>query len=224
MSVLDLIQSGQAFTNPLAGPINTVKFAVNNVLTHASFSQLDPFQQMNMTTAVQNLDSQLQQFLTHTNQMSGVDLSGPRNFLSMSQIATSARTALGSDSCDSLNNVFGAITQALQFANAFFQLVTLIQTYLENPQLLADQVIQSINFQVQEITTQIQRDVAAFTQTQIVALQNALAQGITGLVGDPCVGAVFSQIATDQMRGVVNQKVSEQTSKLSSLQIPTSFS
>lgn len=224
MSFTSLITSGGAFSNPYASHISSLNlvvsvsgltnpsspFYINAIADAFSANPLTTFTPSKVTTITNTFTTMLEQvtnFASHTDKLSGVDISGDIGLGNMAQIMTVARAVSGESSCTEFNKAFGAIANASIIIALIAELISKIQNFLENPEEIVDELLDKLEGMANQLVSQIASDLQAFAQGKLLAIANALSSAITGLISDPCFSAVINQIATDEMKNQIQSQI-----------------
>jgi len=199
-----LISGGKAFKNPMTGSISslTSKIDLLQLDNPASpiYAELTPTQITEITTAFENIKTQMVDFQSHTDTLSGVNMGGDKGMAQMAQIMSVARVASGQQTCSEFNKAFGSIMNAAEIAAEIAALLLLIQQLIENPEAVIEELKNRLNAMTQRMADQIAADLQAFAQAQATALANAVGEAIVGLLGDNCFANVLGAVATDEMK------------------------
>lgn len=217
-----IISSGKAFNNPYSSIILNIKSIMNtsglknssspfyiqaqiDALLAKPLTTFTPSKVSDIANSFQNIEEKLDDLLSHTDNLSGVNLAGDMGLGNMAQIMTVARAVSGESSCSEFNKAFGAIMQSAAIIAAITSLIDKIIEFLEDPEAIADELLNKLSSIANQIVDQIQADLEAFARGQALAIANALSSAIAGLISDPCFSGVLETIMTDEMKKKVEE-------------------
>lgn len=235
-ALTSIISSGEAFTNPLTPHIASAKsmFSMNGLtdenspfysLTRAAAFAQDPLTEYDgaktalAATTFGSMESELDNLLAHTDRLSGVNMAGEGGLGNMAQIMGVARTVAGESSCDSFNSAFGAIAKAAAIISKILEIIQKIKDFLADPFALINNMIAALQGMAQDMINQIASDLLAFAEGKLLAIANALASALTGLIGDPCFAGIMKTVMTDKMSAEIDKIKKPEIPQLPRLQI-----
>ena len=153
--------------------------------------------------ATDNLLTTFNRFRTHTDSLSGVNLStglNGANFATISSIASVVQKYRNDGSiCQIINNAFGAILKANEYITAIQNLYGQLQNILTIP----TQISSRINELRTLIESQIEEDLIAFASAQIDALRLSVASTISSLIGNDCIAEVLTVVGSQELKNVI---------------------
>lgn len=226
MSILEQVKSGTGLFNPLSvlsGPIGvlsgfTLQGLQDSAILQAQIKDIDPpnpVDVQNMFNKITMAKDNLSQMLTHSNKISGVDLSGAGTLATIAKTMSSARTATGQSSCQSVLDAFGSITDAAAIINEVAGIMKLVEMLTNDIDLVIANLPSALEALANRIAQRIIADQAALANAQLELAQNMIASSLAGLFDDECAGAVLAGVMTQEMKNAVE----EERKKLMSKQI-----
>jgi hypothetical protein len=219
------VKSGAAFNNPLS-KIDTSK------LTLPSFSELKT--EAKKQAALYGLDTpsddkiiaaqesvtkaynSTMEMIGHGDRISGVNIHGDSNLITIAKTMQSAKDINGELACDTVMSAFGSIAKAAEMINEVTELGNNIKSFLENIPAQIDALPAAAAALAVKVSDQVLDDVNTFAQAKITVTQFAIAANLPNLFGDPCLGAIMGAVASDNLKREVNKNIEETKKKVSS--------
>lgn len=247
--IFSLVQSGTAFSNPVAGAATAATAALTAIPDAATLYTLAQSQpgggsitmpQINgAVTAINQAIAAINNFRSHTDKLSGIDTSQGTTLGAIAQAMAAQRTISEDSLCSTFLGAFGAIVNAAQFIALLGAIARDADNFMDNIPGYINTFIQQLTQVVANITDQITADVNMFLAAQTFLIQHALAAAINSLIDDECFSEVLGAIATQplknkvfeiqkenerkrqQIRGKINETVANTQGKvLSGVKIP----
>lgn len=218
--ILSVIKTGAGFVNPIAKGIDsTIKSFVMPTL--AELENLSNAQsiilgvaapataQLNtVLTSITNAYNSMQNLLDHTDRLSGINLSGNGSLATIAKTMQLAKKSSGESSCSSVLSAFGSIQKASELVSSTISTIDNIENFLEDIPNKIDGIVSDMENYANDVVHQIESDVEALAQAQLNLVQEAIANNLTSLFDDECVGQVLSSVMTQPMKNEVT-KVSD---------------
>lgn len=132
--------------------------------------------------------------ITHTNTLSGVDLSTNTNLAIIARTVNAARKIGADNSCSMIHLSFGSLQKSSELITDTQNVISKINETLNNLVQDLSQKVADITSYATKIVSQIASDVTAFVTAQQTIIQHSLAVSLVGLYDDPCLTAVMDQI------------------------------
>lgn len=211
-SILEQIKNN-GFVNPYFrdisvayGTISMPTEAELKALTDSQFAlagQTPPstLQVQNAYNQIVDAYNQIASMTSHTNRLSGIDLTGNGTLATIAKTMGAAKIINGENVCSTVIGAFGSLAKVNE-------LVGDTQVAIQK---IKDSVTDTVNNLLQntsaltafatKLSTQIASDGAALVAGQLVVAQNAIASSLVDLIDDECLGDIF--------RNVMNQKLTE---------------
>lgn len=164
--------------------------------------------------AIVNTYNKIGEFLGHTDRISGVDLTGNTTLATIAKTMGSARNANGELSCSSVLAAFGAIAKAAEFIKKIEQFIQTVDEFKED---IANKIIETVVTLASiatELVQQVANDVAAYAAAQLRLAEEFVANSIASLVQDECMGAILTNVMTQEMKNVVNTQIDKTATEL----------
>lgn len=156
-------------------------------------------------TSALNAVNSINSLLGHTNKLSGVDLTGNGTLATIAKTANAARSINGEKSCSSVLQAFGALHKATEFINDTLATINMIQSMLLDIPRQSALFPSVVAGYIAKVAEQITSDTAALAQAQMDIVQQSLAQHITTMLDDECLGDIAGAIMTQPMRNEVEK-------------------
>lgn len=208
-ALFSTIASGNAFKNPFDSGFSSLKSQVEMLdLTNPAspiLADLTPSQITSITQSFSDMMENMDGFMNHTDNMSGVNLNADIGFSKVSQVMSVARVASGQQTCSEFNKAFGSIMKAAEIINQARDLEKQIERLLTHPEEAVAEIIARANALKQRMADQMAADILAFEQGMATALANAVSESIVSLLGDGCFANVVGAVATDEMMKKINE-------------------
>ena len=221
--ILTQVRSG-GFVNPLSLQMNLglTSFMPKSVdeLTALATDQAaltglaipDSGQLQRAVASINNALLSTQSMLGHSNKLSGVDMSSDV-FHVVAKTVNAAKTITGEKSCDNVLAAFGTLQNATAILADTVATIKSMESFLKNIPGMITQIPSILESYSNMLTKQVIADVAVLSQARLVLMQNAVAQSLVALIGDPCVGAVLAGVMTEPLKFEVAKAASEILSK-----------
>lgn len=156
-------------------------------------------------TSALNAVNSINSLLGHTDKLSGVDLTGNGTLATIAKTANAARSINGDKSCSTVLSAFGALHKATELINDTLATINMIQSMLLDIPRQAALIPTQVAGYIAKVADQITADVEALAQAQLDVVQQSLAQHITGMLDDECLGTIAGAVMTQPMRNEVEK-------------------
>lgn len=219
--ISDLISSNAAFTNPLRPSITLINASVTSLQTLVNsigFDTLFPsppnplynpavgIHASQILIAIDNLNTTLGRFSSHTDNLSGISLSNGlqgANFATITTIVSTVDKYKNDGSvCEVVFGAFGAILKANEFITAINNLIGQIGNILTIP----GQIASNLDFLQQLLEEQIESDLIAFANAQIDLLQLSAAAALSSLINNDCIAEILTKVGSQELKTVIATK------------------
>jgi hypothetical protein len=165
-------------------------------------------------TAIVSAYNKISELLGHTDRLSGVNLTGNTTLATIAKTMGSARNANGDLSCDSVLGAFGALTKINEFTNKINEYIQKVEEFKQNVAGKITETVVIATALVASITEQIANDVGAYAAAQLRLAEEFVANSITSLVQDECMGAILTNVMTQEMKNVVNTQIEKTATEI----------
>lgn len=214
--VLNSIRSG-GFQNPISNAVQSRLNAIHipsvtemtGLATAQSAISGVPVPSAGIIEAAQtsaiNAVNSINNLLGHTNKLSGVDLTGNGTLATIAKTANAARSINGDKSCSTVLQAFGALHKATEYINDTLATINMIESLLLDIPRQAALIPTLVAGYIAKVADQIVADTQALAQAQLDVVQQSLAQHITSMLDDECLGSIASAVMTQPMRNEVDK-------------------
>jgi len=208
--ILDQIKSGSAFTNPLASlssaadKLSTYDVASLTAIANSQDIVPNAVDIQNLVNKITLAKDNLSLMVGHSNKISGVDLTGTGNLATIAKTMAAARTANGSNSCQTVIDAFGSIADAASIVNEVAEVMKLVDMIENNFSQAMSSLPSSLETIANRLAQQMIADKAALANAQLELAQHAIATTISGIMKDECAAAVMSGVMTQTMKNAIN--------------------
>jgi hypothetical protein len=217
MSIIDQVKAGTGLINPLSmlsGPITildgfTLQGLQAAAIAQAQIKDIDPPNPVdiqNMFNKITMAKDSLSQMLSHSNKISGVDLSGNGTFASIAKTMSAARSVTGELSCQSVLDAFGAVTDAAAIINEVTSVMKLVEMLVNDIDLAIQNLPSALESLANRMLQQIVADQAALANAKIELAQNMIASSLSSLFDDECAGAVLAGVMSQEMKNSIEEE------------------
>lgn len=246
--IAQVIRDGNAFTNPMSEHINafnakasaidpdSIATKGNSLLSRlGSLEEIDPVQISNLQTSIGHAAVSFEKYKNHTDQLSGLDLSGEKNFASVFEITRIAQDSLRDCSesesveLNPFNKVFGSILNKDKIASfinehvesfnsakeffddedaAFAQLMTDYNNMQDRVDFIRgriDAIKEGVDQAKAVAETNQTNDEVAYEEAKQEVLTQVMTEQLGGLVGDSCANRVVNMIKTPYLTDAINK-------------------
>lgn len=158
--------------------------------------------------------NKVNEFLGHTDRISGVDLTGNTTLATIAKTVGAARNVNGELSCSSVLAAFGALTKADEYIQKINEFIQKVEEFKAN---VAGRIVETVLTAVGLVAVlveQIANDVGAFAAAQLRLAEEFVANSIASLVEDECMSAILTNVMTQEMKNVVNKQIDESAAQL----------
>lgn len=218
-AIYDAITDGSAFVNPCAEANQEATsrcdvFLANNtaaslyasaVSQGGGSSSVPESYYQQIIDSIGLLRTALEQFLAHTNALSGLTFVGDFNLANVMRTMIASRGVDGFGGCSLLGKAFGAIANAQEFIDSMFDLSRRIDSFFSDLQGNAAEFQSFAATFKDRLLNRIADDLAAFAEAQLGLLRDALARGISDLFDDECFGEIFTAISTPKITSATSR-------------------
>lgn len=208
--VRDVIVRNKAFINPYTGTLSSISSSLSRA--REVVMGADPLSDVGINastilSSITSLENTVGRYLTHTNNMSGVGLTNGftgANFATISQVVSTVQKYSNDGGiCEVVYGVFGAIVKASMIIRQIENVIGQLNNLLNSVSTIASKLLLLQNL----LESQIEQDLLAFANAQILALQNAAANAIANLTGSPCIGDVIGIVGSAELKKIVNPAI-----------------
>ena len=151
-------------------------------------------------TAIIAAQSQASYYSTHVSGISGVNLIGEPNFVTMAKIAQAAHDINGEKDYTSEWKIFGGIMNSASVTKATTDFAALTSAFLTNIPLYAATMPTKASTFTSLLSTQIATDNDAYSKAKLTVAQFSSAANLVSLYDDPGINPVLMTIMTDQLK------------------------
>lgn len=210
-NIASIIQSNQAFANPydlVLGQVNNKIASVKSIVQSATIGSPIYTNAAQILSSIDSIETVLENFGIHTNNLSGVSLSNGlngANFATISTIVSTVQKYENDAVCGLVNDVFGAIVKFGQIANAINTLIRQLDELDSFPERIANY----LDILRNQLFNQIEQDLINFTTAQLKALQYASAAALNELINNPCISEIISVVGTQQLKRVLIPRIQQ---------------
>jgi hypothetical protein len=221
--IYGLINTQQAFVNPVAPSINLFTGGLTSILTQFTRWEtfVDPtppgFILTDFTAFKTNINTNLipanNNFALHTNRLSGVTDSTASNVPNLRSIMSVGVSSLALEQqlnnqignpCGKLLTAFGSLFLGPDLYNELISYYNTILALIKAGDLLPAQITGDINSQVNQINSLISNDGAYFDSLVNDLLRASLAQSLGSFMYDPCGRFLLEDvISSDKLREIL---------------------
>lgn len=210
--VRDVIVRNKAFINPYTGTLSSISSSLSRA--RELVMGADPLSDVGINastilSSITSLENTVGRYLTHTNNMSGVGLTNGftgANFATISQVVSTVQKYSNDGGiCEVVYGVFGAIVKASMIIRQIENVIGQLNNLLNSVSTIASKLLLLQNL----LESQIEQDLLAFSNAQILALQNAAANAIANLTGSPCIGDVIGIVGSAELKKVINPPITQ---------------
>lgn len=189
---------GNSYDSASLFSLATSQYASNPIGSIPSESEFDTF-----FTYVNNLKNTIQQLKAHTDIFSGVNLAVDKNIVYMAKVVIDSRRNKGFEGCGITGKLFGAINKAQEYLNEFQSLLSDFSKFLDHIPSSFAQLKQKLIDIAANILFQIQQDLATLAEIELRSFQKQIANAITQLFDDECLGDIVTTITTPKIQEAV---------------------
>ena len=209
--ILDLLQAGTALKNPHSAMISSITSLTGSIESNLQNAPgWEPADITEFMTHASNIPTTMSSFLSHTNKLSGVDISSGYNMSNIFSIAKTAKGILKAPGCDSILNMFKSLTGGAVLLYALYEFLTHLDKYLPAAAILL------LNGYLNDIEQMILHDLNAYANALQLAILNGISDGLLGLLGDNCFAGIVGAIATDKLKSRLIGEISSGRAKANS--------
>jgi hypothetical protein len=223
-NILNSIRS-DGFTNPIANAISTTvgAFQIPSVselqvlaTNQAAVSGL-PIPPSGEVVAAQaaivNTINTINTLIGHSDRVSGVDLSGDGTLATIAKTMGAARKINGDQSCSTVIAAFGAIAKAQEYVDEINEAFQKIEDFKQDVIGKIASTTAALGNLSTKIANQIISDTTALVNAQLQIAEAALANSVTELAQDECMGAIMSSVMSQGLKNEVNKVIAEESLK-----------
>jgi hypothetical protein len=149
--------------------------------------------------AIQTASNSVQNLLSHTNKLSGVDISSDVLTV-IAKTMNSAKTVTGEKSCANVLAAFGSLQNMAAIVTDTVGVMKLVDQFLLDIPGQIDAIPGQLNTYANQLSRQIVLDTAALATARIVITQNAIANHLVTLISDPCIGAILAGTMAEPLK------------------------